>query len=171
MSKIGTAEWFILILIALFVDIVQILLDLIAIGAIVNRIIDIAFGFLLGIYLHWRGVNMVSPQRLFALIGTFIGEEIPILDIMPFWTLDVVYTWYTVRAQQHPERLSSKLLNVVNKASGRVETLNGIVRPYDDFNNGPINRYGVRRPMEKEPLNTDGVRAPSQKIQDGEGDE
>jgi len=94
-SKISSAEWWLVIGALAFVDLVQIVLDLFAgIGAVVNRFIDIVVGMALPLYCHIRGVNL-DTKRIVSMVASFFGEEIPVVDALPLWTLDglLLMTW------------------------------------------------------------------------------
>ena len=90
-SKISNFEWWLVVGATFCIDLIQIILDFFAVGVIVNRLIDIAVGMTLGFYFWIRGVKMDS-KKIFAWIGTFVGEEIPGIDALPFWTGDVLLT-------------------------------------------------------------------------------
>lgn len=135
-------EWVIILGFAIFVDILNIILNLaFQSGVIINRFISFGFGLLLAGYLSWRGVSMVSSKRLFGLVTTFIIEEIPDVDSIPTWTIDVIWTWWTTKSK------------IIAKTTGKVDkTMNRIQ---------PFNQSGVRSPAGTlPPLNQGGSRAP-----------
>lgn len=76
------------------VDIVQIGFNALAgSGLVINRFIDIAYGILLFVYTVLRGI--VNTRTTVATIATFVGEEMPAIDIAPFWTFDAFYIFYS----------------------------------------------------------------------------
>lgn len=89
-SKISKTEWGLVIGATLVADIIQIALNFVAVGVLVNRFIDIGVGAALIFYFWLRKVHL-DTRALFSLGATFAAEEVPILDIAPFWTLDVFY--------------------------------------------------------------------------------
>lgn len=95
-SKISTFEWGLVIGALILIDIIQIILDLVAVGVAINRIIDIIVALSLVFYLLIRG-ELEDPEtrmRAIAIIAiTFIAEEVPVLDAAPFWTGDGIYFW------------------------------------------------------------------------------
>jgi len=98
--RLTKTKWKMLIGLFVIVDLIQIVLDLFAIGAVVNRFIDIAVGVGLPLFLRTQGVKLANPKRMLAMLGAFVGEMIPVVDALPLWTLDVVYTWSTVKAEE-----------------------------------------------------------------------
>ena len=90
-SKISTVEWGLVIGALFAVDITQVLLEWLIIGLAINWIIDIFVGMSFALYLHLRGQSLTSPKRLFSLIGTFVGEMIPVVDELPLWGLDGIF--------------------------------------------------------------------------------
>jgi hypothetical protein len=100
-SKISNVEWGLIIGALLVIDLVQIGLDLLAeIGVVINRFIDIVVGLSLGFYLQMRGQSLINPKRLFGLLATFIGEEIPDVDALPFWTLDGIFNMSISKSEE-----------------------------------------------------------------------
>ncbi len=99
-SRISKTEWKILVGLAVIVDGIQIILDFFGIGIIVNRFIDVAVGIALPLYLQTQGVSMANPKRLLGMLGAFVGEMIPVVDSLPLWTADVLFTWSTVKAEE-----------------------------------------------------------------------
>jgi hypothetical protein len=79
---------------AVLVDILQIILDIAyQAGVALNRFIDIAFGVMLATYFWLSGASFVKNwSNLVALIISIIMEEIPDVDALPFWSLDVIYS-------------------------------------------------------------------------------
>lgn len=90
-SKISNIEWGLVIGALFTIDLVQILLDIVAVGVVLNRIIDIFVGLSFALYLQIRGQSLANPKRLISLLATFIGEEIPAIDALPLWGLDGIY--------------------------------------------------------------------------------
>lgn len=74
-------------------DALQFILDIPPItpaGAAINRFLDIAMGIVLGIYFIFRGRGKgIGIKTFLMLVLAFILEEIPIIDALPFWTLDL----------------------------------------------------------------------------------
>lgn len=97
-SRISNTEWGLVIGGLLLVDIIQIVLDVaFQIGVIANRFIDVVVGGAFAFYLQVRGEKLSDPKRLIALIFTFLGEEVPEVDALPFWSLDGVYNFHLAR--------------------------------------------------------------------------
>lgn len=115
-SKVSTFEWGIVIGLLIVTDIAQIILDFFAIGVVVNREIDFVVAFGLVFYLLIRG-ELSDPKtrtRAIAIIvASFIAEEVPFLDLAPFWFGDGIYLWNLSRkrnkAAEAKEAVMAKL--------------------------------------------------------------
>lgn len=94
-SKISRGEWILVIIALGFVDLLQIILDmLVGVGVIVNRFLDIFVGAALILYLSVRGEFRnpdIRKRLILAFIATFIIEQIPFGDVAPCWVLDGIY--------------------------------------------------------------------------------
>lgn len=99
-SRIGKIEWIVIFTAAITVDVVQIILDVFAVGVIINRIISIAFGAILNLYFLLRGVKMGNSKIIMAIITSIIGEVIPVVDALPLWTREVFVVWSTTNAEK-----------------------------------------------------------------------
>ena len=84
--KIGMTNAVILLVVAGIVDTIQIVLSLILIGLIVNPIINIFVSITFVVWLHAIGVHMGSATTITRLLGTIVGEFIPIVNTLPLWT-------------------------------------------------------------------------------------
>jgi len=91
-SKISNTEWGLVIGALAMVDVFQIILDMVAIGIAANRIIDLGVAAALPLYLTLRGYKL-DTRTIMLVGGSFIGEEIPVLDAAPFWTFDGWKIW------------------------------------------------------------------------------
>lgn len=123
--RLTKTKWRMLVGLFVIVDLIQIILDLFAIGAVVNRFIDIAVGVGLPLFLRTQGVKLANPKRMLAMLGTFVGEMIPGVDALPLWTLDVLYTWSTVKAEEALAKVpgASMAVEAITKAqNGNTET-------------------------------------------------
>jgi len=91
--NINPAEWIIVLLVAIAVDLVD-LLDLTGFGAIIARIIDIPM--LLGVWafiiIKLQQMPRPSKDPVYMLFVAFIGELSPV-GMIGFWTLYIIYLW------------------------------------------------------------------------------
>lgn len=93
-AQINKYEKIAVISFSILVDGIQILLDILfGSGIIANRFIDIIFGILLFLYSLLRG--LANARTTTATIAAFTGEQIPALDVAPFWTFDAFYLFYS----------------------------------------------------------------------------
>ena len=86
-SKMSNIEWWLLIGALAMTDVVQLVLDAVTIGLAANRIIDLSVVMSLPLYLTLRGFKL-DAKVLLLIGGSFLAEEIPIVDAAPFWTFD-----------------------------------------------------------------------------------
>jgi len=90
-KEIGSATAFLMIFVALIYDLFQLIINLIPIaGQILSFVITI-FAFLT-FYLWFKiyGRSFVSPKRAMAMGAGVIIEIIPIISILPGWTVAVI---------------------------------------------------------------------------------
>lgn len=100
-SDISNTEWGLVIGLIAILDFVQFILDVLAIGLIANRLVDILIMLSLLFYFWMRGVEM-DLFVLGTLCAVMVGEEVPGLDVAPFWTLDV---WAIMRHDKAKKNL------------------------------------------------------------------
>ena len=115
-SKISNTEWGLVIGALAIIDLIQLILDLVAIGVIVNYAIEIIVGMTLPFYLHLRGEKMSDPKRFFAFAATF-GLEffIPFVDGFPFWTADGIYNMILAKRRNKEEEKQMREAEIVDK--------------------------------------------------------
>jgi len=131
-SRISNTEWGMVIGALLLVDIVQALLNFIAIGLILNRGITFIVGMSWTSYLHIRGEKMNDPKRLGGVLGAFGIEMIPGVDLLPAWTISGIYNLVLakkrdkVAAKQETEQVKihkQKKMNTQNERSTRIQQI------------------------------------------------
>lgn len=95
-----------MIVVALLVDAIQALLDILVIGFVLNWLIDAAAGF--GFYLWFKlhGVHFNSSKRIASFWGGLIIELIPIVNMLPGWTLAVVLVISTTKIEKVAEAVA-----------------------------------------------------------------
>lgn len=113
-----------LVLSALFIDIIQIPLDLFIIGGVINRFIDIGMTI---IYFRWFKAYGVDFKKTRALIffGLAALEFIPVVDALPLWIIDVVAVIITVRME---DRLGMSTEDILNDPRKRRILQKGITK-------------------------------------------
>ena len=174
-KPISNGEWFAIALFALIVDIAQILLNIFfGSGIAINRIISLIMTFVLNGYLWWRGISLVTAKQLANSLATATGEMIPIADTIPIWTISVILSWLSVKADTDPNSFAGKagkavkLVNVLGKktkptsvansaqgasaAANAASAANTARAGAAAVNNGnlrpqPLNAGGIRRPQ------------------------
>ncbi len=127
-------EWKILGIIIAMIDLLQFILDMFAVGVVVNEIIDVVVGFSLPLYFQIRGVSMFNPKRAGAFLATLVGEAIPIANALPLWTLDVYVTYLTTKGEgllieNVPDITNSIPKNIGNARKQGPKYQNGVRSP------------------------------------------
>ena len=147
MSKIGKVEWIFVYIVALLVDIVQILIDLTGIGIAISEAADpfIGAGFLL--YFQVRGVSLFRhPSRILSLLGV-TGLEAVTGGLAPAWVADVWYIHRTVKSEE--KNYKQNLMEEEAYSNPRKPAYQDGMRMPSNANynsSGPANENGVRPP-------------------------
>lgn len=112
-SKISKTTFYEMLVVALFFDAISLI-------PIVGTISDV--GALLIFYIWYKmcGVSFSNPKRGASLIITAIIEAVPLLDMLPTWTAEVIYM-YTL---ENKEVLLGKVAGVVGVGSVAGSALN-----------------------------------------------
>lgn len=113
-------------------DIVQIVLNIFAIGVAVNRFISIGAGITLSIYGMIR--KLINKQQAVLLVMTIIAEEIPGPDTIPFWFLNA---YSMTRDPNKKGGLLDKTVDFVGSVRGGQK------------GRSPLNVGGFRKPTER----------------------
>lgn len=124
-NRISGVSGFFMIAVALVTDLLQIGLDILfGAGVIVNRFVDVIFALGFGMWLALSDVTLWSNPRIGLTLGaTFIGEQIPGVDVFPFWTADVVYIISQVRAEDGSAGILGKTIAAAGGlATGKLPT-------------------------------------------------
>lgn len=90
-EPISSALAFSLIAVGIIVDLVQLLLTLLFVGAALNPIIDLMAMGVFWLMLYHHGQKVLS-RRAFSFVGSAIVELIPVIDAIPVWTIFAIYT-------------------------------------------------------------------------------
>lgn len=142
-----TGDWIILYAVTGFLDLAQVLIDLLPpAGEVINEGLDVVIGFCLAYYFQHKGVSMVKPGRIIGILITFIAEEATAASL-PLWILDVAYTHFTVMTGNR------RIKKMAGNTGNTVEASN---------TNEPLNNEGMRRPSleNRQPLNRGDMRSP-----------
>lgn len=113
-KKISAFGQAVFIIFALFIDGLEVVLDLFVIGIILNRIIDIIVAGIFLIYATIKGLTLAEDSKVYGSIaGTIVGEFIPGLDIAPFFTIDA---WYITRSIKAKDRARQSMVDGQNQS-------------------------------------------------------
>ena len=97
--KIEKHIWVFMLAIAVFIDLVQILADLLVVGVVVNTILDIFVWLTFYVWFKIYGVNFISIRRGLPFVGAGLAELIPALNVLPAWTVAIAIMWITTKSQ------------------------------------------------------------------------
>ena len=97
-NRAGTVFKFLFYGFAGFIDLAVIVLDLCGVGLVTNRFIDPITAAIFIAIMYFKGLSLALHSKLYLSVGAaFIGEEIPVIDAAPMWTLDA---WYIIKTIQ-----------------------------------------------------------------------
>jgi hypothetical protein len=112
MSKIGKAEWILLYIVTIIIDLIQYIIDLTiyptgvgtGIGVAINMVLDPIIGALLVFYFKIRGISLTKRiGRLVSILGvTGLGTLTG--GILSFWILDIWYIHRDVRKEEAEQK-------------------------------------------------------------------
>lgn len=102
-SRISREVGIMMIVVAFVIDCIQALVTLLAavpfigfaIVAAVNFLISFVTAMLFGIWCSHMGVSLLSAKRSLGFLSTIVGESIPFVDGMFWWTIFISYTVIT----------------------------------------------------------------------------
>lgn len=98
-SQISNLEWGSIIGILSFIDLVELILGLFAVGELINTFIDWVVGPVLYTYLWFRGEQLNDPRRMGSFVGAFVLEMIPFVNDFPLWCFEGIYLYVLSRNQ------------------------------------------------------------------------
>jgi hypothetical protein len=151
MSKLGKLDWIFLYILAGFVDVAQIIIDLTGIGIAVSTAAEPVIGvFLIG-YLQIRGFSVLKhPSILVSLIGA-VGLGAITGGIAPAWVVDIWWIQRVVKKEKAQyEEQQEQEETFSNNIRRPLYDPDGIRRPQIQNNNAnpsKLNIGGVRPPM------------------------
>lgn len=137
-SNMSKGKWFIVFFVTGCIDLAQIVLDLFAVGVVVNRAIDVFVGLTLPLYFQMNGVSMVNPKRALSMLAAFGLEFVPVIDALPLWVLDVAFIYSTTKVKNVAAKMSPETLKKMESVA----------------------KFAQKRLVKRDPLNKDGVRLP-----------
>lgn len=134
--SISTQAAFLLIALALLFDGVQAGIDLMHAIPVVGNVAAVTFTVFLDVWAYlsiWFGfkvaapdISFMRPKRALALNGAFLIELIPIINILPAWTLSVVIIIVTSRGEEAIEKTlekTGKMMGAAGKLAGAASKL------------------------------------------------
>jgi len=109
---------------ALFFDFFQAVVGWIpAVGNILAAIISIFAFMTFFLWFYMNGIRMISPKRLTGMIGGGVIELVPYLNILPAWTMVVVYLIGTTKIKEMAAKHPTLAAGAV-KAGMKIKSMN-----------------------------------------------
>ena len=102
-TGISNGSAFFMIAVALLIDGLQILLDLVLIGFLLDPLLDILATIIFAIWFSHHGQSVMSAKRAGGFLVTVVAELVPGFDAIPMWTFFVAYTVIKSRAASAAE--------------------------------------------------------------------
>lgn len=91
---------------ALLVDFTCFILGILVVGVIINPIISvIVTGIFLG-YARAKGLGVESWKVYASTLGTAVGESIPLVNLLPFFTLNAWHIIHAVKVKEKKEQVA-----------------------------------------------------------------
>ncbi len=126
-SKIKDTTAFLIIFTALCFDGGQAILGWVPIvGNILADFLSIFAFFTFSLWFYMYGIEMLTPKRLMSMIGGGVIEMIPYLNLLPAWTMVVVYLIGTTKIQElankHPTLAKGAIIagSTIKKINNRI---------------------------------------------------
>lgn len=128
-SRIKDTTAFLMIFTALCLDGIQAMFGWVPfVGNIFAGLLSIFIFLTFFVWFKMNGITMMTPKRFGSLVGGGVIEMIPFINILPAWTLVVVYLIGTTKiqelAQKHPGLASTAL-----KVGGKIKSMNKTGEP------------------------------------------
>ncbi len=102
--KISKTTIILMIIVALFFDLIQFILSLMVIGFVVNWSISVFAWLTFFLWFKIKGVSFANPKRAGSLLGGFLIELIPLVDMLPAWTGAIILVILSLRVKQVAEK-------------------------------------------------------------------
>lgn len=79
-------------------DLVQLILSAFVVTEVVNHFLDFIIGGIIILYAYKR--KLLTWEKALTLIAVFVGEQVPFVNALPFWTYDIHNIYRGVPSQQ-----------------------------------------------------------------------
>lgn len=111
-----------MVVVALVFDLFQLLLDLLhilvgpgtIIAAITTGLLSFVAWLTFYIWFKTKGMSFTSPKRILTMGGGFLIELIPVLNVLPAWTLAVIILIGTNKAEALIEKTTGVHVDLNN---------------------------------------------------------
>jgi hypothetical protein len=90
------------------VDLIEAGLDLIIIGFVLNPVVDMVAFIVFAIWFSHHDISLMSSRNVLRTLATFVGKFVPVISLIPLWTVCVVYT-ITSHGETSPFRSAQQM--------------------------------------------------------------
>ncbi|MGB3922007.1 MAG: hypothetical protein WBL19_01830 [Minisyncoccia bacterium] len=95
-KKFGGVTFILMLIVALFFDGIQILVQLIPVaGQILGSVIGLLAFMTFFLWFAMKGMRFLTAGRIITMTGTLFVEVIPLASALPVWTLSIVLMFIT----------------------------------------------------------------------------
>lgn len=101
-KKLSSTTIFLLIIVALFFDLLQIIFTFLFLGWLISFYAFMTFW----LWFKLKGISFATPKRSGIAGGGFIIELVPFLNMLPAWTLAVTLIILDVKSKELISKLS-----------------------------------------------------------------
>jgi hypothetical protein len=116
--KISKKDFALLLFVAIFFDVVLSAIQLIPfVGSVASMVFNVIPLTLFYIFYSQLGISFSNPKKAISFWGAGIIEFIPIVNIIPAWTAEVIFMYVL----QRKEEILAKAVGVVGNVAGTAE--------------------------------------------------
>lgn len=90
--RISKTTFWLMVGVAIFFDLIQIILTLLAVGIVADSLITVVAGLTFFLWFKLKGVQFNNSKKILTAGGSFLVEAIPVLNVIPTWTISVILT-------------------------------------------------------------------------------
>ncbi len=114
-GHISKTDLFKMLAVAIFFDVILALIQLIPIaGSVASAVFNVVPFMIFFIWYKLLGISFANPKKSISFFGVGVIEFIPIINILPTWTLEIVYMYVL----QKKDVILEKAAGIVGGAAG-----------------------------------------------------
>lgn len=109
---------------ALFFDVLQALIGWVpVVGNILAGILSIFIFCTFFLWFYMNGIRMITPKRLISMVGGGLVEMVPYLNLLPAWTMVVIFLIGTTKIKELAAKHST-LARGALAVEGKIKSMN-----------------------------------------------